>query len=118
MTALVKELSRLLRAVKNANSQHERREGYWVVQPEVLERARQALEDANRAPAPTPAEIATVLRGLIANLARANTAEGVCCCGESAHHSPWVGHAPDDAGDYYAGRAIEAGRALLERITP
>lgn len=51
------------------------------------------------------------------SLERANTAEGVCCCGDSmaGHANPMdCGHSEVDAGRYSARLAMEAGTAALK----
>ena len=61
------------------------------------------------------------LEACVASLERANTAEGVCCCGDSMdrHPNPMnCGHSPVDIGHYYAGQALEAARAALATVTP
>lgn len=62
---------------------------------------------------------AEALGACIASLERADTAEGVCCCGDSMdQHSDqmWCGHSPVDMGTYYASEAMEAARAALAQI--
>ena len=70
-------------------------------------------------PAPDLAELVEALEACVASLERADTAERVCCCGDSmdAHSDPMnCGHSPVDMGDYYAGKAREAARAALAKI--
>jgi hypothetical protein len=59
------------------------------------------------------------LDACMTSLERADTTEGVCCCGDSMdqHSDPmWCGHSPVDMGTYYAANAIEAARAALRAI--
>lgn len=63
-------------------------------------------------------DMAEALEACIASLERADTAEGVCCCGDSMdrHSDPMsCGHSPVDMGDYYASNALEAARAALAK---
>ena len=56
------------------------------------------------------------LRACVAALERADTSEGVCCCGASmdghGHPLTW-GHSPVDAGDYHAARVIAREQAPI-----
>ena len=59
------------------------------------------------------------IEACVASLERADTTEGVCCCGDSMeqHSDPMsCGHSPVDMGNYYASKAIEAARAALAQI--
>lgn len=63
-------------------------------------------------------DLYAALEACIASLERADTAEGVCCCGDSMdrHSDPMsCGHSPVDMGDYYASKALEAARAALAK---
>ena len=99
---------------------------------EARENAMQALasmgqaQDAYEAQLEAEAELATLraqverltgaLEACVASLERVDTAEGVCCCGDSMdrHSDPMsCGHSPVDMGDYYAGQALESARAAL-----
>ena len=62
------------------------------------------------------AALTKALEACVASLERVDTAEGVCCCGDSMdrHSDPMsCGHSPVDMGDYYAGQALESARAAL-----
>lgn len=62
------------------------------------------------------AALTKALEACVASLERVDTAEGVCCCGDSMdrHSDPMsCGHSPVDMGDYYAGKALESARAAL-----
>ena len=62
------------------------------------------------------ARLGEVLKACVSSLERADTAEGVCCCGENmeSHGDPMnCGHSPVDMGDYYARKALEAARAAI-----
>ena len=99
---------------------------------EARENAMQALasmgqaQDAYEAQLKAEAELAAAqqreaaltkaLEACVASLERVDTAEGVCCCGDSMdrHSDPMsCGHSPVDMGDYYAGQALESARAAL-----
>lgn len=59
------------------------------------------------------------LNACAASLERADTEEGVCCCGDdmASHGDPInCGHIPVDMGNYYAGKALDAARAALRAI--
>lgn len=61
-------------------------------------------------------KLVEALDACIASLERADTEEGVCCCGDdmATHGEPInCGHIPVDMGDYYAGKALDAARAAL-----
>lgn len=61
------------------------------------------------------------LEACVASLERADTEEGVCCCGDSMdrHSDPMsCGHSPVDMGDYYAGQALKSARAALTETKP
>ena len=59
------------------------------------------------------------LGACITSLERAETSEGCCMCGSyEAAHGFESGHSYTDAGHYYAGLALDAGRKLLERLSP
>ena len=63
-------------------------------------------------------DLYAALEACVVSLERANTEEGVCCCGDSMdrHSDPMhCGHSPVDMGDYYAGQALEAARAALAK---
>ncbi len=62
------------------------------------------------------ARLVDVLKACVFSLERADTAEGVCCCGdnmESHGDTMNCGHSPVDMGDYYARKALEAARAAI-----
>ena len=62
------------------------------------------------------ARLGEVLKACVSSLERADTAEGVCCCGDNmeSHGDPMnCGHSPVDMGDYYARKALEAARAAI-----
>lgn len=62
------------------------------------------------------ARLVRALEACVSSLERADTAEGVCCCGDSmeGHGAPMnCGHSPVDMGDYYASKALEASSAAL-----
>ena len=62
------------------------------------------------------AKLVGALKACVSSLERANTAEGVCCCGDSMErHGAQMdcGHSPLDMGDYYASKALEAARAAI-----
>ncbi len=62
------------------------------------------------------ARLGEVLKACVSLLERADTAEGVCCCGDNmeSHGDPMnCGHSPVDMGDYYARKALEAARAAI-----
>lgn len=62
------------------------------------------------------AALTKALEACVASLERVDTAEGVCCCGDSMdrHSDPMsCGHSPVDMGDYYAGQALESARTAL-----
>jgi len=62
------------------------------------------------------ARLVEVLKACVSSLERADTAEGVCCCGDNmeSHGDPMnCGHSPVDMGDYYARKALEAARAAI-----
>lgn len=64
-------------------------------------------------------EVMAALEACVASLERADTQEGVCCCGDSMdrHSDPMsCGHSPVDMGDYYAGKAMDAASAALAKI--
>ncbi len=63
-------------------------------------------------------DLYAALEACVVSLERANTEEGVCCCGDSMdrHSDPMhCGHSPVDMGDYYAGQALAAARAALAK---
>ena len=63
-------------------------------------------------------DLYAALEACVVSLERANTEEGVCCCGDSMdrHSDPMhCGHSPVDMGDYYAGQALKAARAALAK---
>ena len=63
------------------------------------------------------ARLVEVLKACVSSLERADTAEGVCCCGDNmeSHGDPMnCGHSPVDMGDYYARKALEAAIAAYE----
>ena len=67
------------------------------------------------------ARLRAALEACVASLERVDTAEGVCCCGDSMdrHSDPMsCGHSPVDMGDYYAGQALESARAALAPTPP
>ena len=67
------------------------------------------------------AALTKALEACVASLERVDTAEGVCCCGDSMdrHSDPMsCGHSPVDMGDYYAGQALESARAALAPTPP
>ena len=103
-----------------------------ALRAEARENAMQALasmgqaQDAYEAQLEAEAELAAAqqrervlreaLEACVASLERVDTAEGVCCCGDSMdrHSDPMsCGHSPVDMGDYYAGQALESARAAL-----
>ena len=90
----------------------------------VCETMRAERDDALTRLAAAEGRVAALtgaLEACVASLERANTAEGVCCCGDSMdrHPNPMnCGHSPVDIGDYYAGRALEAANAALATVTP
>ncbi len=62
------------------------------------------------------AKMVGALEACVASLERADTAEGVCCCGDNmeGHGAPMnCGHGPVDMGDYYASKALEAASAAI-----
>lgn len=73
----------------------------------------------NFPPDPLMVEVMAALEACVASLERADTQEGVCCCGDSMdrHSDPMsCGHSPVDMGDYYAGKAMDAASAALAKI--
>jgi hypothetical protein len=74
-----------------------------------------AADDALEAQARRIAELEAALRQCFGCLERSDTSTGYCMCGSNVDHGAWAdGHEPVDAGDYYAGKALEAARAALE----
>ena len=108
-------------------------EGGWpVLNPDVvaeivaryniapdLARALIAAEAARKLAEERLAKAVKALGACIASLERADTSEGVCCCGDDmkTHSDPMsCGHSPVDMGDYYAQSALEAAHAILKEI--
>lgn len=61
-------------------------------------------------------ELLAALKATLASLERADTSEGVCCCGDSIEsHNILSGHSPVDMGDYYAGKAMQTAEALITK---
>ena len=85
----------------------------------ISEKLARALLDARAelaAAQQREAALTKALEACVASLERVDTAEGVCCCGDSMdrHSDPMsCGHSPVDMGDYYAGQALESARAAL-----
>jgi hypothetical protein len=60
-------------------------------------------------------EVEAVLDQCIASIEHADMSDGVCCCGDdmATHPEPMsCGHAPVDAGEYYAHQALQNARKL------
>ena len=61
-------------------------------------------------------ELREALNACVVALERADTSEGVCCCGDPMKAHPFTsGHTPVDAGDYYVSKTILAARAILTK---
>lgn len=59
------------------------------------------------------------LKSCVVSLERADTKEGVCCCGDNmeTHDNPMnCGHSPVDMGEYHASNAISAANAAIAAI--
>ena len=90
----------------------------------TIAQTARALLDARAELAATRDQIEALrgaLEACVASLERADTEEGVCCCGDSMdrHSDPMTcGHSPVDMGDYYAGQALKSARAALASTPP
>ena len=90
--------------------------GDWIVRADEANVKVEKLEAELAAAQQREAALTKALEACVASLERVDTAEGVCCCGDSMdrHSDPMsCGHSPVDMGDYYAGQALESARAAL-----
>ncbi len=105
----------------NLSAPHTQRELTQIAEASasVFSRSNEQIDTLRAELAAEKAKVARLVEALkacVSSLERADTAEGVCCCGDNmeSHGAPMnCGHSPVDMGDYYASKALEAASAAI-----